>query len=66
MDGVADKKRFKVTAKESKMGISGTRIIVDKDTGVQYLFAFDGYAGGMTALLDRNGKPLLAKNYRDE
>lgn len=62
---MADKKRFRIIAKESKMGISGTRIIVDKNTGVQYLFAFDGYAGGLTVLVGKDGKPLLAKNYRD-
>lgn len=63
---MSDKKRFKIFDKENgKMGISGTRIIVDKETGVQYLYAFDGYAGGLTLLVDRNGKPLLAKNYRE-
>ena len=39
--------------------ISGARILVDKETGVNYLFAFEGYAGGMTVLVDREGKPVI-------
>lgn len=61
---MAEKQRFEFTNKENKM-MAGTRIIVDKETGVQYLFAYDGYAGGMTVLLGRDGKPLLAKTYLD-
>ena len=32
---------------------------VDKETGVNYLFHTSGYAGGMTPLLDREGKPVV-------
>ena len=35
-------------------------IWVDKETGVNYLFRASGYAGGMTALLDREGKPVVS------
>ncbi|MBQ8568435.1 MAG: hypothetical protein IJ446_04380 [Oscillospiraceae bacterium] len=56
--------RFEFTNKEGKW--DGTRIIVDKETGVQYLFAFSGYAGGMTLLADRDGKPLLADGYENK
>ncbi len=35
------------------------RIITDTETGVQYLFAMSGYGGGLTALLDADGKPLV-------
>jgi len=45
-----------------KTVVTGTRIITDSETGVQYLFAFDGYAGGLTVLVDREGKPLVAKD----
>ena len=34
-------------------------IWADKETGVNYLFRADGYAGGMTPLLDRDGKPVI-------
>ena len=35
-------------------------IWVDKETGVNYVFHASGYAGGMTPLLDRNGKPVVS------
>ncbi|MBR2893587.1 MAG: xylan 1,4-beta-xylosidase [Clostridia bacterium] len=34
-------------------------IWVDKETGVNYIFHQSGYAGGMTPLLDRDGKPVI-------
>ena len=34
-------------------------ILVDRETGVNYLFRTNGYAGGMTPLLDREGKPIV-------
>ena len=35
-------------------------ILVDKVTGVNYLFVSSGYAGGLTPLLDREGKPVIS------
>ena len=35
-------------------------IWVDKETGVNYVFHAGGYAGGMTPLLDRDGKPIIS------
>ena len=35
-------------------------ILVDKKTGVNYLFVQSGYAGGLTPLLDRDGKPIIS------
>ena len=42
-------------------GFSGptTAILVDKKTGVNYLFATSGYAGGLTPLLNRDGTPVV-------
>lgn len=37
-----------------------TEIWVDKETGVNYLFHACGTAGGMTPLLDRDGKPVVS------
>ena len=34
-------------------------IWVDKETGVNYVFCESGYAGGMTVLLDKDGKPVI-------
>ena len=53
--------RFTVTAKKGLM--EGTKIIIDKETGVQYLFAYWGSAGGLTLLVDKDGKPLLDDRY---
>ena len=39
--------------------ISTTKILVDTQTGVNYLFHMEGYGGGMTVLLDRDGKPVV-------
>mgnify|MGYP001320152581 FL=1 len=50
-------KRFEVVHKEGKL--SGIKILVDKETGVNYLFSFDGYAGGLTVLVDKDGKPII-------
>lgn len=33
---------------------------IDKETGVNYLFLQSGYAGGLTPLLDREGKPIIS------
>lgn len=40
---------------------SATKIFVDKETGVNYLFHHQGNAGGMTVLLDKDGKPVVTK-----
>ena len=39
---------------------NGARLIlVDKETGVNYLFVHSGYAGGLTVLVDADGKPIV-------
>lgn len=54
--------RFDIVFKEG--GISGCKIIIDKETGVNYLFTWDGYAGGITPLLDEEGNPVITpRNY---
>ena len=40
--------------------MGGEQIIVDKVTGVNYRFVTSGYAGGLTVLLDRDGKPVIS------
>ena len=34
-------------------------ILVDKKTGVNYLFVQNGYAGGLTPLLNSDGRPVV-------
>ena len=58
---MAKKRRFVISNKEG--ALEGTMIITDSETGVQYLFASAGYAGGLTLLVDKDGKPLLNKEY---
>ena len=38
-------------------------IWVDKKTGVNYLFHQAGYSGGLTVLLDADGKPVVSDEY---
>lgn len=40
--------------------LNQVEIWVDKETGVNYLFRASGYAGGLTVLLDRDGKPVVS------
>lgn len=35
------------------------RVLVDRKTGVNYLWTASGYSGGLTVLLDAEGKPVI-------
>lgn len=48
---------------EKNGSVQGARIIVDKETGVQYLSAHQTNAGGLTVPIDKDGKPLLDPQY---
>ena len=37
-----------------------TEIWVDRETGVNYLLVASGNGGGLTVLLDRDGKPVVS------
>ena len=39
--------------------LEAVEIWVDKETGVNYLFRQSGYAGGLTPLIDKDGKPVI-------
>ena len=49
-------KRFEKIYSQS---LGSIQIWVDKQTGVNYLFRNDGYSGGLTVLLDKDGKPVI-------
>lgn len=49
--------RFKKVYSQGTMSIM--EIWVDTETGVNYLFRKDGYSGGFTPLLDRDGKIII-------
>ncbi len=44
----------------SQGSLNVTEIWVDRETGVNYVFHASGYAGGMTPLLDKDGKPVVS------
>ena len=44
----------------SQGALSVIEIWVDTETGVNYMFQQGGYAGGLTPLLDREGKPIIS------
>lgn len=51
-------KRFVKVYSDGVMNVS--EIWVDIKTGVNYFFHQSGYAGGLTPLLDRDGKPIVS------
>ena len=54
---MAKDKRFE---RVYSQGMGTMEIWVDKDTGVNYLYRQSGYSGGMTVLLDKDGKPIIS------
>ena len=48
--------RFECTYSQ-QMG--SVKIYVDKQTGVNYLSVQNGYSGGLTPLLNRDGTPVI-------
>ena len=53
---MAKEKRF---IKSYTQELGSSEIWVDKETGVNYLFHSSGYAGGLTVLLNKDGKPIV-------
>ena len=56
------KERFVVVYKKNTFNTL-TKVLVDKETGVNYVFHQDGQSGGLTVLLDRDGKPIVTPIY---
>lgn len=52
-----ENKRFEIT--ETEGGMKGIYVIVDKETGVNYLMAKFRNAGGLCPLLDKSGNPII-------
>jgi len=50
--------RFEKVYSQGAMNVM--EIWVDRETGVNYVFHASGYAGGLTPLLDRDGKPVVS------
>ena len=52
-------KRFIKTYSQSGFTDNLMQIWVDKQTGVNYLYSASGYAGGLTPLLNADGRPVV-------
>ncbi|MBR0447696.1 MAG: hypothetical protein IIX28_04440 [Clostridia bacterium] len=62
-----EKKDKRFIIKETQGGFSiGATVLVDKQTGVNYLFAASGYAGGLTVLVDALGNPIITPITNEE
>ncbi|OLV15710.1 DUF6440 family protein [Deinococcus marmoris] len=55
---MAKEKRFKVVHEEKSL-TEMTRILCDQETGVCYLYQWAGTGGGLTVLVDKDGKPVV-------
>lgn len=53
-------KRFEIVSTQGT--IESYRVIVDKETGVNYLYVSNGTSGGLTVLLDSQGKPIIEED----
>ena len=51
--------RFERIYSQGQLNVS--EIWVDKKTGVNYFYHVSGYSGGLTPLLDKDGKPIITK-----
>ena len=54
-----DKRFRKISSENLGLAVGNALILQDTQTGVCYLFVQSGYAGGLTPLLDREGKPII-------
>ena len=63
---MAEEKRFRKIKKENISFGESAIVLQDTQTGVNYLFVQTGYAGGLTPLLDREGKPIITSSFEFE
>ena len=54
-----EKDRFDIKEREGVSFATDALVIVDKETGVNYLYVHRGYGGGLTPLIDADGKPIV-------
>lgn len=57
---MANNSRFQVIETASGGFASEIKVVVDKETGVNYMFMHEGYAGGLTVMVDENGDPIVS------
>ena len=54
-----ENKRFDITVTAGS--VKGFYVVVDKETGVNYLVAKFGAGAGICPLIDKDGKPIVTK-----
>ena len=54
-----ESKRFEIA--ETTGSVKGFYVVVDKETGVNYLVAKFGTGAGICPLIDNDGKPIVTK-----
>ena len=62
---MAKKEQRFIKVLEESVFISSSEIWADTRTGVQYLYHAAGSSGGLTVLVDAEGKPLLYRKTPD-
>lgn len=55
-------KRFEEIYTQGKLKV--TKVIRDNETGVQYMLHQEGYGAGLTLMVDKEGKPLVDKDFK--
>ncbi|ADU21545.1 MULTISPECIES: DUF6440 family protein [Ruminococcus] len=55
----------KVFSQDSGLSSPGFCIFVDKETGVNYIYSYWGETGGLTPLLDKDGKPVITQDGKE-
>ena len=53
--------RFEFQKPEKESLLTDALVIVDKETGVNYLFVRSGYGAGLCPLIDAEGKPIVSR-----
>lgn len=46
-----------------QMNTHAISVLIDTKTGVNYLYVREGFGGGLTPLLDAEGKVVVSKEY---
>lgn len=55
-----DKERFQIATSQGT--VQSFKVIVDTETGVNYLYVASGFTSGLSVLVDKDGNPLISKS----
>jgi len=53
--------RFGIKERDTLSLMTEACVVIDRETGVNYLFVQRGYGAGLTPLLDAEGKPIVTE-----